>query len=91
MSSALIREASEWKDELEIGEELLKAIKRSLKDNTTLGRLKKVRTLAFNVLAEHLRQLFNSCLKRGLFPPAWRGQVGPSPQRRERCEIPLGL
>lgn len=66
----------EWTDDLEVGMgELLRAIKRGLKGNTAPGPdglHKKVWALASRVLAEHIRQLFNNCLKRGVFPSAWR-------------------
>lgn len=36
------------------------------------GLHKRVWTLASRVLVERIRQLFNSCLMRGIFPPVWR-------------------
>lgn len=66
----------EWTDDLEVGiEELQKAIKRGFKGNTAPGPdglHKKIWALASRILAEHIRQLFNSCLRRGVFPPTWR-------------------
>lgn len=66
----------EWTDDLEIGmTELQEAIKRGWKGNTAPGPdglHKKVWATASCVLMERIRQLFNSCLKKGVFPPAWR-------------------
>lgn len=66
----------EWTEDMEIGMgELMRAIKRGLKGNTTPGPdgiQKRVWVLASQKLAEHIRQIFNSCLKREIFPPIWR-------------------
>jgi len=82
----------EWMDDLEVGMgELLRAIKRGFKGNTAPGPdglHKKTWALASRVLAEHIRRLFNCCLKRGVFPPEgpnWsssgRGVKTPDPHQ----------
>lgn len=66
----------EWNEEMEIGkEELMRAIKRGFKGNTAPGPdgiQKKVWILASRELVEHIRQTFNMCLKRGIFPQIWK-------------------
>lgn len=66
----------EWTEDCEIGaEEFQKVAKRGLKGNTAPGPdglHKKILALAMQVMAERVRHLFNICLKKGVFPPAWR-------------------
>lgn len=75
-SGPLSSQDQEWTEDCEIGaEELQKAIKRGLGGNTAPGPdglHKKVWALAMEVMAERVRRLFNACLKKGIFPPAWR-------------------
>lgn len=66
----------EWTEELEIkAEELEKAMKRGLKGNTAPGPdgiQKRIWALASKELAEHIRRIFNNCLRRGIFPSIWK-------------------
>lgn len=66
----------EWTDDMEIEmEELAKAIKRGLKGNTAPGPdgiQKRIWALASRELAQHIRRIFNNCLKKGIFLPIWR-------------------
>jgi len=90
-SGPLSSQDQEWTEDCELGmEELHKAAKRGLKGNTAPGPdglHKKIWALAMQAMAERIRRLFNACLKKGVFPPAWaklvlppaEGQVGPSP------------
>lgn len=75
-SGPLSSQGQEWTEDCELGmEELQKAAKRGLKGNTAPGPdglHKKIWALAMQAMAERIRRLFNACLKKGVFPPAWK-------------------
>jgi len=74
-SSSQQRSSHDIPEELEIsGEELARAVRRigSRKAPEPDGIPGKIWVRALGFLGEHLRQLYNQCLRQGVFPQQWK-------------------
>ncbi|XP_011170473.1 uncharacterized protein LOC105203383 [Solenopsis invicta] len=73
---ALVRERTQWSDDLRVTEEeLARAVKRMRRKNAAPepdGVPGRVWAIALSVLGDRLRHLFDRCLQLGRFPTPWK-------------------